>query len=163
LSAQHEQTPNTPQVSEEFSCPRHGRILALDPGTHKVGVAITDETQTVVRPLERLVRTSWKKLLREIIELAAEFDAVAVVVGLPLESDGSDSEMSLEAREWARRLRLALTIPIFLEDERASSWEAKGRLWSRGASLEAARGKVDGEAAAVILEGFLSRLPPESK
>ncbi|MFL6373393.1 MAG: Holliday junction resolvase RuvX [Pyrinomonadaceae bacterium] len=138
--------------------PGEGRILAIDPGTKRCGVAVCDELRVAVRPLPRLNRASWKKLLSNIKELVAELDAVAVVVGLPLESDGSDGPITLEARDIARKLALSLDIPVLMQDERVTSYEAKGRLWEAGKSLAEGRDLVDSEAAAIILEDFLSVL-----
>ena len=111
-----------------------------------------------MRPLQRLDRTNWKKLLRDIKAQVAEYDAVTVLVGLPLESDGSDGPMTLEARDIARKLALSLEIPVILQDERVSSYEAKHRLWSAGKSIKEGRELVDSEAAAIILEDFLAIL-----
>lgn len=107
-----------------------------------------------------MTRTSWKKLLSNIKQLVAELDAVAIVVGLPLESDGSDGPMTIEARDIARKLTLSLEVPVFLQDERVTSYEAKGRLWNAGKTLKEGRDLVDSEAAAIILEDFL--LAPSS-
>ncbi|MBV9243149.1 MAG: Holliday junction resolvase RuvX [Acidobacteria bacterium] len=130
--------------------------MAIDPGTKRCGVAVCDQLRVAIRPLPRLERSSWKKLLSNIRELVAELDAVAVVVGLPLESDGSDGPMTLEARDIARKLTLSLDIPVLLQDERVTSYEAKGRLWKSGRSLQEGRDLVDSEAAAIILEDFLA-------
>lgn len=136
--------------------PGTGRILAIDPGTKRCGVAVCDELRIAVRPLPRIDRTSWKKLVSNIQNLVAEFDAVAVVVGLPLESDGSDGQMTLEARDIARKLALSLDVPLLLQDESVTSYEAKGRLWKAGYDTGESRDLVDSEAAAIILEAFLA-------
>jgi putative Holliday junction resolvase len=138
--------------------PAGRRIIGVDPGTKRVGIAVCDETQLVARPLSRIQRTSWKKLLEGLRELILEFDAAAIVIGLPLESDGSESTMSGEARRLARNLGLSVTIPVFLQDERTTSYEAKRRLWERDADLDETKAQVDSEAAAIILEDFLERL-----
>lgn len=130
--------------------------MALDPGTKRIGVAVTDETQMVARPLKRIERTSWKKLLLATKSILAEYDAVALVIGLPLESDGSESEMSTEARRMAGNYSLSLELPVILQDERVSSYEAKGRLWEQGKDLAQSRDLVDSEAAVIILVDFLS-------
>jgi len=77
---------------------------------------------------------------------------------LPLESDGSESEMSAEARRMAHNFGLSLSIPVFLQDERVTSYEAKSRLWERGVNLKESRQLVDSEAAAIILSDFIDRL-----
>jgi putative Holliday junction resolvase len=152
---QEQETSNQKGIADLSALPPQGRILAIDPGTKRCGIAVCDELRIAVRPLERLERTSWKKLLSNIKQLVAELDAVAVIVGLPLESDGSDGPMTLEARDMARKLALSLDIPVFLQDERVTSYEAKGRLWGAGKGLQESRDLVDSEAAAIILEDFL--------
>lgn len=154
-------TTNTSRVADISELPRQGRLLALDPGTKRVGVAISDETQTVASPLERIERTAWKKLLEKVRAIVSEFDAVGLVIGLPLESDGTESPMSAEARDMARKFSLSLDIPVVLEDERVTSYAAKSNLWERGLSIEESRRLVDSEAAAIILSDVLERLRAE--
>ena len=132
--------------------------MALDPGTKRVGVAVCDENRIVSRPLAGLQRTSWKKLLAQVKDILAEFDAVALVVGLPYNFDGSESEMTLEARDMARKFNLSLEIPIYLQDERATTYEARGRLWKVGFEGDEMRSVVDSEAASIILSDFLGRI-----
>jgi putative Holliday junction resolvase len=139
--------------------PETGRVVAIDPGTKRVGVAVCDERRVVSRPLPAIQRTSWKKLLVQIKDTLAEFDAVALVVGFPYNLDGTESEMSREAREMARKLLLSAGVPVFLQDERATTYEARGRLWSTGMEGQALRKAVDSEAASIILTDFLGRLP----
>ena len=124
----------------------------------KIGVAVSDETGTVVRTLPIIKRESWKKLVSKLAGIVAELDARALVVGLPLNFDGSESEMSLEARKMARNLSLSLTVPVFLQDERATTYDARGRLWKEAASESEVRRRLDSEAAAIILADFLDRL-----
>jgi len=135
-----------------------GRIIALDPGTKRIGVAVCDELRVITRPLDAISRTSWKKLLTSIRTIISEFDAKALVIGLPLESDGNESEMSTEARRMARNFSLSLSIPVYLQDERVTSYEAKTRLWASGKTVAESRKLVDSEAAAIILEDFLARM-----
>jgi putative Holliday junction resolvase len=129
--------------------------MALDPGTAKVGVAVSDELQFTIKPVKIIQRGSWKKLLSEIRELLAVYDAKALIMGLPLNTDGSESEMSQEARRMARNFSLSLEIPVVLHDERLTSYAARGRLWSTGAGERKVRQRLDSEAAAIILEDFI--------
>ena len=122
----------------------------------RVGIAVCDETQSVSRPLRRIERSSWKKLLITVKDIIKDSDAVGLVIGLPLESDGSESKMSAEARRMARNFALSLPIPIVLQDERVTSYEARGRLWAEGASMEETRHSVDSEAASIILTDFIT-------
>ena len=144
--------------SEAFPVPSEGRIVALDPGTKRVGVAICDEHRVVTRPLPVIQRTSWKKLLLHVKEILAGYDAVAVVVGLPYNFDGTESEMTAEARDMARKFGLSLDVPVYLQDERATTYEARGRLWKAGLEGTDLRAVVDSEAATIILSDFLDRV-----
>ena len=132
--------------------------MALDPGTKRVGVAVCDEHRVICRPLDVVQRTSWKKLLAQVKGILAEFDAVALVVGLPYNFDRTESEMTAEAREMARKFSLSIDIPVYLQDERATTYEARGRLWKLGIEGDKMRSKVDSEAASIILSDFLDRI-----
>ena len=155
---QQKETTNPAGLTDVFELPSKGRILAIDPGTKRCGVAICDEMRVTTRPLPVINRASWKKLLSNIKQIVTEFDAKALVIGLPLESDGAESVMSAEARRMARNFSLSLDIPVFLQDERATSYEAKGRLWGQGRTIKEARSLVDSEAASIILGDFLDRV-----
>jgi putative Holliday junction resolvase len=155
---QQKETTNNSAVADVFDVPSAGRILSIDPGTKRCGVAVCDELRVTTRPLRFIARKSWKNLLSNIKNLVAEYDAVALVIGLPLESDGSDGPMTVEARDMARKFALSLDIPVVLQDERVTSYEAKHRLWSEGLSPSEARDLTDSTAAAIILADFLDRL-----
>ena len=99
----------------------NGRVLAIDYGKRHVGVAISDESGTSVRPLAFLTRTNWKKLLRDVSDLLVSFDARTIVIGLPLRMDNSDSEMAAEVRRIARNFQLSLGVPVLLQDEKLTS------------------------------------------
>lgn len=153
---QENKTTNKDGLAEVFPAPA-GRIIAIDPGTKRCGVAVCDEMRVTTRPLDMIERKSWKKLLLRIKELVSEFDAKALVIGLPLNTDGTESEMSAEARRMARNFELSLEIPVFLQDERVTSYEARSRLWEQGKTLDETGRLVDSEAAAIILSDFLSK------
>ena len=155
---QQKDTVNTDEFADISNVPREGRIVALDPGTKRIGVAICDELRFTTRPLVVITRSSWKKLLDNVKNIIAEFDVTALVIGLPLESDGAESAMSAEARDIARKFSLSLEIPVYLQDERVTSYEAKSRLWSEGKSIKQTRESVDAVAAAIILGDFLDRI-----
>ena len=135
-----------------------GRLLALDLGTRRVGVAISDELRLSVRPLPALARGSWKKLLREIILLREQFDARGVVVGLPLRLDGTEGDAATEARRVARNLEWSLGVPVFLQDERLTSRAAEAELRAQGLSVQELKAHVDSAAAALILRDYLAKL-----
>lgn len=149
---------NPGKITEPMELPTRGRILALDPGTRRVGIAVSDDNRLIATPLTRLERRSWKDLLSRVKEIIREFDAKVLVIGLPLSFEGSETEMSAMAREWARKFEASLAIPVFLEDERVTSYEAAGRLWRKGKNIRQAKELLDSEAAAIILETFLERI-----
>lgn len=152
-----ETTKRTAIAEEARDVPNHGRLVAIDPGTKRVGVSVCDELRITIRRLPIIQRSSWKKLLAKIKDILDEYDAAALIVGLPYNSDGSESEMSAEARRMADKFAASLDVPVFLQDERVTTYEARGRLWAEGVSAGEMAKRLDSEAAAIILEDFLDR------
>jgi putative Holliday junction resolvase len=160
MLVQEKDTTNPGRLADVSQVPAEGRIIGIDPGTKRCGVAVCDELRVTTRPLASVEATNWKKLLSNIKQTVSDFDAKALVIGLPLESDGSESEMSLKARDMARKFSLSLDIPVLLQDERVTSYEARGRIWEKGVAPENTVEFVDSEAAAIILSDLLDRLEP---
>jgi putative Holliday junction resolvase len=133
-----------------------GRLLALDLGARRVGVAVCDELRLTVRALEAIERRSWKELLRRVAEQIENLGAGGLVIGLPLNIDGSEGKAAKLARETAEKFRLSIKLPVYLQDERLTTEEAKSELRARGKSLEIDQ-RVDSEAASIILRDFISR------
>lgn len=163
MQDQVEETHNTNEIADPEIITAAGRLLAFDPGTKLWGVAVSDPTRSVASPLTAVSSTNWKRLLSSVKELIARYDAAAVVIGLPLESDGSEGEMSRYSRRCAEKLRLSIDLPIHLQDERVTTFEARRRLWLRGKNAKLEKNAVDSEAAAVILGDFLDRLTSANK
>lgn len=152
---QDKQITNQPDISELLSVGAHGRIIALDIGTKKIGVAVCDEMQMTVRPLPAITRKSWKELLKTVTALIEEFDAIALVLGLPYNFDGSENEMTADVRRLQRNFSLSLKIPVFMQDERLTSRTASDRLHEQGYDLQEIRKRIDSEAATIILSEFI--------
>ena len=138
-----------------------GRFLAVDLGTRRVGLAITDPLRMIASPLRYLPFTGQGPLARELLRLAAEQDVERAVVGLPLAEDGTETPGCRRARSLARRLQ-AGGLAAVLWDERYSSREAEEALRQVGARRRGEarlrhlrRGRVDPVAAAIILEDYL--------
>ncbi|HEY1404924.1 MAG TPA: Holliday junction resolvase RuvX [Pyrinomonadaceae bacterium] len=149
---------NFPNINDEAQpVSIKGRLLALDMGTKRVGVAVSDELQLTTQPLPPLGRTSWKKLLRQISDLRHSFDAQGVVIGLPLNLDGTEGDAAREARRIARNLSLSLSVPVHLQDERLTSHAAGESLREAGVKGEELAARLDSEAAALILRDFIVR------
>lgn len=160
---QGKDTLNQPVLTTISSPPPRGRILAFDPGTKKWGAAVSDPGQQIASPINSLASTNWKNLLRGIRALIVDYDAVAVVVGLPLETGGELGPMAAYVLQTAEKLRRSVNVPVYLQDERLTTYEARGRIWMRGGTSKIAYGKTDSEAAAVILGDFLDRLSSAGK
>ena len=124
------------------------RVVALDYGSARCGVAASDPTRTLATPLEPVVRPATRRGFGRLVALIGELEASVVVVGLPLSLSGRDSEQTRETRAFVQRLSDRLNVPIEVYDERFTTKLAHR---SGGATAE------DSRAAAVLLEGWLTR------
>jgi putative Holliday junction resolvase len=141
--------------SARFSkAPRRGRILAVDYGRRRIGLALSDELGLLAQPLATLERRSRQSDLGRLRALVQKHDVGRILVGCPLRLDGTPGEMAAEAAEWAARLGKELGLPIELVDERLTSWEAEQR---QAARRPRRRRPVHEIAAAVLLEEYLAR------
>lgn len=143
-----------------------GRLLALDLGQRRVGVAVSDELRITVSPQPPLSRTNWKQLLQDVRNALDSFDAKGLVIGLPLNMDGSEGIAAQEARRLAANFEKSLNVPVHLQDERLTSREAEATLRAAKHTEQAIRGLLDSEAAGIILRDFIageqrSYSPPE--
>lgn len=134
-----------------------GRILAVDPGAKRVGLALSDESRSVASPLRTLPAEPLPTLAGRIAEVAREVHAVEVVVGLPKNLDGSSGEAAHGARRLAEELKRSTRLPVSLYDERLSSAEAERQLVGQGMRREKRRLVVDQLAATLVLQSFLER------
>lgn len=146
------------------------RILALDYGRSRIGVALADSAVGLAQPLCTLERINRNEDMRRLRELARDNGVKQIVVGLPLRLDGTRGEMAEEAEGFAQRVRKQLGVPVEMVDERLTSWEAERLLeevQGRVMKVPGAHGKpakknlgrvsVDAVAAAVILKEYLER------
>jgi putative Holliday junction resolvase len=131
-----------------------GRILAVDPGTRRVGLAMTDPLQLIASPLRSIEFASEGKLVKDLLVLIRAREVERVVVGLPIREDGTEGEGCLRARSLAGRLREA-GVQVTLWDERYSSREAESSLREMGLNRKQSIGRIDQIAAAIILEDYL--------
>jgi putative Holliday junction resolvase len=131
------------------------RYLGIDVGRARIGVALADGLLRTARPLRVVDRRGDAPDLAILAEVAAEFEVTQAVVGLPLNMDGTEGASASFARGFAAKLGAALNVPIALQDERLSTFEAESRLRERGLSVKESKAQVDAEAAAVILQDWL--------
>ena len=137
-----------------------GRVLGLDLGDARIGVAISDDERRVAVPLGT-VRTGPPNDVRAIAELARAHDVTQVVVGHPLLLSGQPGERADHAERFAEALRAVLELPVVLHDERLSTVEAERALRAAGVSGKDRRGAVDRSAATVILQAWLDGTPSD--
>lgn len=137
---------------------RPGRILAIDYGRRRIGLALSDELRLTAQPLATLTRTNRRNDLGRLRNLVRKHGVSCILVGHPLHLDGTSSPMAAEAARFARRLHKELGLPVELADERLTSWEA-GQILAGSKPKKRARTPVDPVAAAVLLRAYLERQP----
>ena len=137
------------------------RILGLDIGARRVGVAISDTSATLARPLKVLDvagADAVERVTSEVARLLQDDDSLgAIVVGLPRRLDGSASPQTAAVQEFVARLAARVPVPIHMEDERLSSREAESRLALLEKDWRKRKLLLDAAAAAVILQDYLDR------
>jgi putative Holliday junction resolvase len=138
------------------------RVLGVDVGSRRVGLAISDPTRTLARPLTTMAVESEddavSQLAVKIDQLSAEPDGLAsIVVGLPAGLDGSPNEATRRVQRFVTALRSRTAMPIETEDERLSSREAESRLAIRERDWRKRKARLDAAAAAVVLQDYLDR------
>jgi putative holliday junction resolvase len=124
------------------------RVLALDYGSARCGVAVSDPTRTVATPLEPILQPATRNGFRRLVARIGELEVGRVIVGLPLSLSGADSAQTREARAFAERLGRAVTVPVDVYDERFTT-----SLAQQGPSAAAS---LDSRAAAVLLDEWLT-------
>ena len=150
-----------------------GVIVAIDYGRKRLGLALSDENGVMPRPFAIWTRTNRRRDLARLRELVRQYAVRRIVIGLPLHLDGTQSEMSEEAKGFAARIEKALGIPVEMMDERLSSWEAEQTLRANKSTASSHRGgkqqqggnrraTFDDVAAAVILRDYLNRVRPQA-
>lgn len=133
------------------------RIIGLDIGDRRIGVAISDPLQITAAGLETIERTNTKTDVQMVKEICARHGAVQIVCGLPQNMDGSFGEQSEKVRSFARKLARETGLPIVYEDERLTTISAIRTLTVQGVKTGHNKALVDQQAAAIILQKYLDR------
>lgn len=136
---------------------RPGRVLAIDYGSVRIGLAVSDALGLTAQGLPTLERTNKRSDLGRIGELAADYSVAEVIVGNPLGHQGQETEISRRAAHFADELRARLSLPVTLWDERLTSVEADRALAESGASRSVRRRSRDRMAAQILLQSYLDR------
>ena len=138
--------------------PGAGRILAVDWGERRFGIAVSDESQIIAAPILTLSRRPGKRFpMPALLDLVAAQHPVGVVVGLPLTPQGTEAGAAEQARALADRIARRTGLPIELVDERMTTSRAHAAIREQGGSTRGRKEDVDALAAAVLLQGFLER------
>jgi putative Holliday junction resolvase len=138
------------------------RILGLDVGDKRIGVAISDPLAITAAGLETVARKNTQTDLASIQQIAARHGAVQIVIGLPLNMDGSSGEQAEKTKSFGRKLARLTGLPIVYEDERLSTISAIRSLTLQGKKTGKNKDLVDRQAAAIILQRFLDHCEPPS-
>ncbi|HNQ74093.1 MAG TPA: Holliday junction resolvase RuvX [Verrucomicrobiota bacterium] len=131
------------------------RILGLDHGTRRIGVAVSDETQMIAQPLEYIPTEPFAHFLKRLQEILSEQNVERIVVGLPRNMDGSYGPAAQKVREFGRALAAEIQVPLHWWDERLTTVQAHRTLIQGGARRQQRRQKVDQIAAAILLQNYL--------
>ena len=136
--------------------PFAGRLLALDWGEVRIGLALSDESQLLASPLKTIVRRRGKRFpLQPFLGLVATHQPVGLVVGLPLTGEGLEGESAQSARELADLVAQRSGLPVALWDERMSTARALGAIREMGGSTRGRKEDVDALAATILLQHYL--------
>ena len=137
--------------------PEPRRILAIDYGRKRMGLAVSDELQMTGQPLFTLVRTNRRDDLRRLREVCRKHGVARILMGHPLHITGEAGEMADEAAQFAERLQKELGIEVKLVDERLTSWEAEQIVAQHKSPNRRKKSSIDDVAAAVLLREYLDR------
>ena len=140
-----------------FAWDEQSRFLGLDVGDRRIGVAVSDPTGSLARPVETYERRSPQADIQHVLDLASEYDAVRVVVGLPKNMNGTEGPQAEKTRTFADALA-ARGLSVNLWDERLSTVEASRRLIEQRRRGRRLQERLDSEAAAVILQTYLDHV-----
>jgi len=133
-----------------------GRLLAVDWGERRIGLALSDESQTLAQPLTTLTRRAGKRFpMRRLLALLEEHAVIGVVVGLPLAPEGTEGEAARQARELAREIARRADRPVELWDERFTTARALGAVREMGGTTRGRKEDVDALAATLLLQHYL--------
>ena len=145
------------QDIEDFkkSIGKKSRLLGIDPGKKRVGIAISDENKLVSTPLKTIKKKKNIDLINEILEIIKENNIKGIVVGNPINMDGSKGPSSQSAKDFAKNLSNTISIPIVMWDERLSSQAAFNLSSSLDINTSKKVEKLDQNAASFILQGAI--------
>lgn len=145
-------------IVELHALPREGVLIGIDPGSKTLGIAASDRLRMIASPVTTIRRTKLAADLQALFALCDERRATGLVIGLPLNMDGSEGPRAQSARALARNILKARDLPVAFQDERLSSAEAERAMLEADLSRARRAELIDASAAAVILRAAMDRL-----
>ena len=142
--------------------PKKSRLMGIDPGGKRVGIAISDENKIIATPYTTLIKNKYSDFVKELIEIVNENKIMGIVIGNPINMDGSSSQSSQSAKDLAINLSKDITENITLWDERLSSQGAFNLSNDLGSNTSKKVNKLDQNSAQFILQGALDYLTKEN-
>ena len=142
--------------------PKKSRLMGIDPGGKRVGIALSDENKIIATPYTTLIKNKYSDFVKELIEIVNENKIIGIVIGNPINMDGSSSQSSQSARDLAINLSKDITENITLWDERLSSQGAFNLSNDLGINTSKKVSKLDQNSAQFILQGALDYLTKEN-
>jgi len=135
-----------------------GPLLALDPGSKTIGVAVSSSDRKIITPVETIIRTKFTADATRVFALYDEFDCGGLVIGLPVNMDGSSGPRVQSARALGTNLLRLRDIPVAYQDERLSTHAAEDKLIALGMKRDARDAVIDAHAAAIILQSAIESI-----
>ena len=148
------------RTDAEFAAalPRSARLMGLDLGTKTIGLALSDVERRIATPLETIRRVKFRSDATALLALAEKFSVAALVIGLPLNMDGSEGPRAQATRAFVRNLAALSPLPVLYQDERLSTAAVTRTLIDADTSRARRAELVDKMAAAYILQAFIDRI-----
>ena len=131
-----------------------GRVLGVDYGSSRVGLALSDPQKIIASPLHTLINNGNDRLKKKLLELIKEKNVEYIVIGLPIGLKGQETSQTKIVREFAEEMR-SLALPVYFQDERLSSLSAKKSLIEQNVKTGHNKSFIDSTAAAIFLQQFL--------
>ena len=135
-----------------------GRLLAIDYGEKRLGLAISDPNQIISKPLKTIILSDSQYIYNELEKIISDYEIQKLIIGLPLCMDGKKTQQTSKVEAFKEDLQNKISIPVILFDERLSSVSAKKSLISQGIKTGHNKSKIDQTAAAIFLQHYLDTL-----
>ena len=135
-----------------------GRLLAIDYGEKRLGLAISDPNQIISKPLKTIILSDSQYIYNELEKIISDYEIQKLIIGLPIGMDGKNTQQTSKVEAFKEDLQNKISIPVILFDERLSSVSAKKSLISQGIKTGHNKSKIDQTAAAIFLQHFLDTL-----